>query len=77
MEQTVSKRDSTAPQKSSLCHHDHKQVRELLHLSNNILDVVFNHVQIPSRTCCVLEHQLTVILFCHCAGCMFLEDGFL
>lgn len=36
MEQTISKWDSTAPQKSSLCHHHHKQVRELLHLSNNI-----------------------------------------
>lgn len=30
MEQTVSKRDSSTPQKSSLCHHHHKQVRELL-----------------------------------------------
>lgn len=44
MEQTFSKRDSTAPQKSSLCHHHHKQVRELLHLTNNLLNIGFNHV---------------------------------
>lgn len=44
MEQTLSKRDSTAPQKSSLCHHHHKQVRELLHLTNNLLNIGFNHV---------------------------------
>lgn len=40
MEQTVSKRDSSTPQKSSLCHHHHKQVSELLYLSSNLLNIV-------------------------------------
>lgn len=40
MEQTVSQRDSSTPQKSSLCHHHYKQVRELLYLSSNFLNIV-------------------------------------
>lgn len=64
LEQTISKRDSSTPQKSALRHYHHKQVRELFYPSSNFLNRFLKSRSHWNMFCFVTaSHCLMFILF--------------